>query len=182
MGSAGLLVAAAALLGSAAVALPVLLHMPWWLGLPVLPAAALAAWLAWRGRAVWALLAAVPLYVALLQIELPNLTPLWIAPRMAALLRTWPGYAPSGANLAASGFAEPSMMFLAGPHIFLLPTGKSAAVMLAHGKAAAIVNDDDRSAFEAEAARLGLAPRDFGRVAGYNYSRGNAVILTLFVR
>jgi 4-amino-4-deoxy-L-arabinose transferase-like glycosyltransferase len=171
----------AALLGAAALGLPMFLHMPWWLGAPALPAMALVAFLCWRDRPIAALLAMAPVYGALLWLELPNLRPLWIAPRLHTLLAAWPGYLPSGDNLVAGGYAEPSLLFLAGPHVALMPNGSSAAQALAHGRAAAIVTGADEAAFLAEARRLSLNPQLRGSVAGFDYSRGKPVTLTFFV-
>ena len=80
IGRAALAAAACALAG-AALALPPLLEGSWWLGLPACACVAVVATLAWRGRLTWALLGCIPLYAAILQLELPGLAPLWIAPR-----------------------------------------------------------------------------------------------------
>jgi hypothetical protein len=44
----------------------------------------------------------------------------------------------------------------------------------------AAVGDRDVAPFHAEADKLGIAPRAFAKVAGFNYSRGRRVTLTLF--
>jgi 4-amino-4-deoxy-L-arabinose transferase-like glycosyltransferase len=172
----------AMLLANAAVVLPILLHAAWWLGLPALPGLGLTVWLAWRGRPAWALLAAVPIYAALLQIELPRLRPLWIAPRVEAILKQSSFTLASGARLVAGGYAEPSLLFLAGPHMLLMPNGKSAADALARDRVAAIVNDSDLAAFLAESAEQGMSPTALGTVSGYNYSRGRPVTLTIYAK
>jgi 4-amino-4-deoxy-L-arabinose transferase-like glycosyltransferase len=171
---------AAVLLWAGALGLPIFLHMPWLLGVPALPALGIVTYQCWREKPVWALLAMAPVYLALLQLELPNLTPLWIAPRVHTLLSGWPGYQPSGVNLTAGGYAEPSLLFLAGPHIALMPNGASAARSLARARGAALVTDLDRDAFLAEARRLSLDTHPRGTVPGFNYSRGKRVTLTLF--
>jgi hypothetical protein len=180
--SAGLLLAAAAMIGVVAAIAPLALHAQWSLGLPAAAAVGLVAFLACRGFAGWALLAAVPLYTALLHTELPRLTSLWIAPRVEAMLARQAGDDPSGRGVVAGGYAEPSLQFLAGPYIMLMPNGTSAAYAMAHGRTTAIVNDDDLTAFTAEATKLGLSPHKLGNVAGYNYSRGRPAALTIFAR
>ncbi len=178
------LLLAAFVVGAASAALPVLLHGAWWLGLPGLAATALVAWCAWQRRLVAALCAAVPLYAGVLQLELPHLPALWIGPRLVALLRQdWPGYRPSGAGLAVAGYAEPSLVFLAGTQTVLLPDGAQAARALQAGTAGAVVVSDRELARFAGAARSeGLSFHDAGSVAGFNASRGRWVTLSLMLR
>jgi 4-amino-4-deoxy-L-arabinose transferase-like glycosyltransferase len=175
---------AAGVLAVASVALPLLLHESWWLGFPGLVAVAVTAWLAWHRRLALALCSAVPLYACLLQVELPNLSALWIGPRVSAVLRhDWPGYNPQGAGLAVAGYAEPSLVFLAGTQTQLLPNGALAAGALQSGKTTAVlVSDREMGRFEAAARALGIAPRLGGAVAGYNYSRGRWVTLSLMLK
>jgi 4-amino-4-deoxy-L-arabinose transferase-like glycosyltransferase len=183
--SAGGLAVAACVLGVGAAALPLALHAAWWLGLPALAAALLVAGLAWNRRVPAAALVAVPLlYAAVLGLDLPAVPALWIAPRVVtALARLWPDRPADGTGLAAVGFHEPSLMFLAGTHTQLLPTGWAGAAALADGTARMVlVGNRDMAAFAAEAARRGLMPLRLGEVSGFNYSRGRPVVLTLFGR
>ncbi len=178
MAAPGLTVTAALVLGIGAAVLPVAVGASPLLGVPAAVAAGLVGWLALQpGRPSLALVA-MPLFtMALLGFELPNATPLWIAPRVEAAL------AASGlaGPLATAGFHEPSLMFLAGTATILAPTGAVAARALAdHTAMAASVARPDRAAFEAEAARLGVAVQPFGEVHGFNYSRGRRTDLTLF--
>jgi 4-amino-4-deoxy-L-arabinose transferase-like glycosyltransferase len=175
---------AALILGGGAVALPIYLHAAIWLGLPALAACGLVASLAWRQRLVWAFAASPLLYTAILWLELPNLQPLWIAPRVETLLRTeWPGWNPLGKGLAVAGYAEPSLMFLAGTNLSNLPNGAEAATELADGTASAVLlTDADTPGFDLKASRLGLSPIRRGEVRGFNYSRGRWVGLSLYTR
>ena len=183
IGRAALGVAACALAG-AALALPPVLGASWWLGLPACACVAGVATLAGRGRLAWALLGCILLYAAILQLELPSLGSLWIAPRVeAALRRDWPGWNPSGDHLAVAGYAEPSLVFLAGTHTQLLPNGRSAADALHSGAAGLVlVTDREAAGFTREAQRLGMATRTLETVRGFNYSRGRWVSLSLLVR
>ena len=70
-------------------ALPPFLGSPWWLGVPGLLSAVLIAWLALRRGVLPAVLAAPLLYWSVLQLELPNLPALWIAPRAVSATRRW---------------------------------------------------------------------------------------------
>ncbi len=179
--STSLTAAAAALIGLAAIALPVALHASPWAGLPVLAAAILAGWLAVQpGRVVLALAAMPLLTAALLGVELPGLQPLWIAPHVESVLA---GAGLAGRTLGAVGFHEPSLMFLAGTRTELLATGAAGADALDAGEVAAlVVAAGDESAFQAEVARLHLAPVPIGHVGGFNYSRGRSVSLTIYRR
>ena len=165
---------AAAVLLAGAAALPIVTGAsPWLMAAPLL-AAALVGVLA-VGRVVPALAAAPLLYWAVLGGELPHDAPLWLAPRVAALHPPAP--------FGAVGYHEPSLMFAAGTRTEWIDTAALGADGLAAGRLASVlVTDRDLAAFGAEAARDGLAPRVLGEVAGYNYSRGRRVVLTLFGR
>jgi len=178
------LAAGGAILGIAAGILPFILHGAWWLGLPALAADALAGWLAYTGRLLWALAVAPLLYAAILQLELPSLPDLWIAPRVEQALRgTWPGWNPHGEGLVVAGYAEPSLMFLAGTDIKLAPDGARAAKALADGSASlAIIGDRDMEGFDKQARALNLSPHTVGQISGFNYSRGRRVTLTLMAK
>jgi 4-amino-4-deoxy-L-arabinose transferase-like glycosyltransferase len=176
------LVAAACVIGGGAVALPVAMHAAWWLGVPGALAAGVVALLAWQKRVAWAVVAVVPMYVAVLQLELPHITALWIAPRVEAALRAWPAWNAQGRGLAVVGYAEPSLMFLAGTDILLLPDGASGAAALARGRASLVlVTDRDLAAFEAACLRLNVTARDVAQVEGFNVSRGRWVVLNVMV-
>ena len=172
-------VAAAVLLGGAALALPIVIHASWLLGVPALLAAGLAGWLACCQQRPTLALAAMPLVsAALLGWELPQATPLWLAPRVEhALVAAGLADRP----LAAVGFHEPSLMFLAGTQTVLSATGADGAQSLASGAAgsAAVAARDDM-AFRAEAARLGLRLRRLASLNGFNYSRGRETDMTLY--
>ncbi len=184
-GALALFVAAAAVLGLGAAALPVFLarglSASALLGIPALLAVALIAWVgigADRLRVTTLSLLAMPLLTwALLGLELPNATPLWIAPRVAAAL------AAHGARtgFAAAGYAEPSLMFLCGTDTRMLPDGASGARFLAAAPGRVVlVEGRERDRFLAEAGAKGVAPHAFGEVDGFNYSNGRRVALTLY--
>jgi hypothetical protein len=159
----------------------------------------------WGRTGITAALLAVPLYAALLEGLAPRLAPLWIAPRLAALLSAEaPDLDPDAFGI--TGFAEPSVVFAVGAGTRLLPTGRDAARFLAardsggaparHAAATAspgrsgadappprilvAVGDRAEGDFRREAAALGLDLVEIGRVTGFNYTRGRWVTLTLF--
>ena len=180
IGRAGLVLAGGALAG-AALLLPAYLYQPLWIGIPACVCTLAAAWLAWHRRLWPALLMCVPLHLALLQMELPGLEPLWIGPRAAALLRRdWPGWNSMGDGLAVAGYAEPSLVFLTGTRTQLLPNGASAAAALRAGRASAVLVagtelDAFHAAMNTPRARWGTEKH----VSGFNSSRGRWVTLTL---
>jgi 4-amino-4-deoxy-L-arabinose transferase-like glycosyltransferase len=172
---------AGAVLAGGALALPLSIDAPAWPGVPVAAAVCIVVWLAAKVDRPAIGLAAAPLCtLALLGWELPHATPLWIAPQVERALVL---AGRSGTSLGAVGFHEPSLTFLAGTATALLATGQSGAQALASGEVATLaVSRRDEAAFDAEAARLGMAPRAFAIVSGFNYSRGYRTALTLYVR
>ncbi len=123
-------------------------------------------------------LSAVLLYAAVLGWELPGLWPLWIAPRVVASV---PGVL-TGQRLGSVGFAEPSLMFLAGTGTQFLLADEGVAA-LADGRVdVLLVGDRDLAAVKAGLAARGIAPRLVGVVPGFNYSRGRRVTLTALAR
>ena len=190
----GAFAVAAALIGIGAVLLPavVLSGLGWTdiFGVAGLLAASLVAWLVLRSRPDWQRMAlagalAMPLVTwPVLGVELPRLAPLWIAPHVAAALRAhWPAGRPGDRGFGAVGFAEPSLMFLCGTDTRLFGNAAEGARFLAGaGDRVVAVERRDLPAFREAAARLGLSPRAFTTVGGFNYSRGRRMELTLFGR
>jgi 4-amino-4-deoxy-L-arabinose transferase-like glycosyltransferase len=148
------------------------------LGVPALLAAGLIVWLLLR-RGFGAALMAAPLMIwCIVGFEFPALTELWVAPRVAAILR---GHWPDGVTFAAAGFAEPSLVFLCGTDTELLANGEDGARFLHDGRNRALLVDTrDRAEFMAEASRLSLKPRFVSEIDGFNYSNGRRVELEMF--
>ncbi len=179
-----LLAVVAAALAGAVLAVPPLLGAPPWLGVPAAFGALAAGAVAWRAGPWAASLPAVLLYAAILQLELPCLTPFWIAPRAVTALRAaWPGVPPDGGGVLAVGYAEPSLMFLVGPRLRFLPNGRQAArAWAAAPQGAALIAAPEAAAFIATAAQAGVAAPVAAIIDGFDYARGRAVTLQLFVR
>jgi 4-amino-4-deoxy-L-arabinose transferase-like glycosyltransferase len=180
----GLTALAALLIGAGAVAAPLLLHAAWWLGVPALCATALVLAAAVSGNAAAAIPASVLLFAAVLQLEIPSLTALWLAPGIVATLRQGaPAIGPDGAGVVTAGYDEPSLMFLAGTHISFWPSGAAAARFSARRTPeAAVVASSDVASFNAASTRLGLSWQKIGHVEGVNTARGQAIGLDIFVR
>ena len=171
----------AGVIGCSALALPIVLGLSPWRGVPVAVAALIVGWLASRPDGQVAALAAMPLFaLAFLGWGLPRAAPLWIAPRVEAALAT---AGVEGKVIGSVGFHEPSLMFLAGTGTIMEPTAATGAAALASGQIAALLVDDrDMAAFGAEAGRLGIVPRAVSVMNGFNYSRGRWTALTLYLR
>jgi 4-amino-4-deoxy-L-arabinose transferase-like glycosyltransferase len=183
IGRAFLLVAAT-LIGLGALALPMVLHAAWWLGLPASAACLLVAWLSWHGRPVLALAASPLLYAAILYGELPHIPALWIGPRIEAVLQSrWAGWNSLGQGVIVAGYAEPSLIFAVGTDTQLAFNGTQAATLLASRKdGVAIIGDRDKAAFDSQAKQLGLSLHSLGEVRGFNYSRGRWITLVILAK
>ena len=159
-------------------AAPMFLGLPWWLGMPALVAAGCVGWFAcraWAPRpAVAAVLLAPLAYAAVLGWELPQLAPLWLSPRVAAMLP--PG--PAG----AVGYAEPSLMVLAGTGTRWLRPGEAPAALADGAVSSLVVGSRDLPAVEAGLAARGIVPKHVAAIAGFNYSRGRPETLTILTR
>ncbi|MBY0338284.1 MAG: glycosyltransferase family 39 protein [Acetobacteraceae bacterium] len=185
----GLLAAVALGLGAVAVVVPFVVtgHEP--LGaLLAVPAAALLLWLVWREarQARWAraagvgVVAAIPLYATILEGTFPRIEPLWVAPRLEAMLaERAPGLRPQ--DFALTSHAEPSTRFHVGTEIHMLARGEEVARFLAAspGRVVAVGNRAEAD-FRREAERLGIQPTEIGQLPGYNYTRGRHLTLLLF--
>ena len=153
-----------------------------------LPAAGLLVWLVWREMdcAHWAraaalgVVAAIPLYVSVMQLTFPRIEALWIAPRLEAILaREAPGL--PAAQFGITGHAEPSTLFHIGGDLHLLRRGEDAARFLSDGPARVVaVGNRAQDDFAREAAALGLAVTEIGAVDGFNYTRGRPITLRIF--
>jgi len=84
--------------------------------------------------------------------------------------------------LGAVGFAEPSLMFLAGTDTRWLSPEEGARELLSGAVRTLLVADPQESATLAEARKLGMQPVPLAVLRGYNYSRGRFVTLWAFAR
>jgi hypothetical protein len=154
-----------------------------------LPCAALLVWLVWRemDRAHWAraavlgVVAAIPLYTSIMQFTFPRIEALWIAPRLEAVLaREAPGLARRAIRhhqpcraLHPVPYRRRAAPAAPGRGCSALPGGGQPAAWWPWATA----RMDD---FRREAAAQGLTPREIGEVAGFNYTRGRHITLSLF--
>ncbi|MBU6372302.1 MAG: glycosyltransferase family 39 protein [Alphaproteobacteria bacterium] len=141
-------------------------------------------WFAARGEAVRALIAAAVAAVVVWPVTfaaaVPRLDHIWLAPRVAAAVQSV--RACPNATLATSPYQEPSLVFLYGPDLTKRVTPLQAADVLAADPACALalIGVEEREAFLARTAALGLAVQPIGAVAGVNYSNGDYLELTIY--
>jgi 4-amino-4-deoxy-L-arabinose transferase-like glycosyltransferase len=107
---------------------------------------------------------------------LPDLDRLWLSRNAAELIAK---HAPApGMPLVAVGYGEPSLVFLLGGHVrFAVP---EAAPELVAGGGAALVSSRDDAMFKQSLGAHGLAAHQLGSVAGFDYSNGQRMELTLY--
>ncbi len=112
---------------------------------------------------------------------LPRLDPLWLGRDAAATVaRLAPG---TGAeSLAASGYAEPSLVFAVGAPVRLVEAGTAARFLAESPGRVALIGREERPAFEAALAAAGARAEALDTLAGFNYSKGRWTTLTLYRR
>jgi len=119
------------------------------------------------------------LYWAVLEVELPQLGALWIAPRVAAALGN---RVPNGVGFGALGYQEPSLRFVCGTATQFLPGPVDAARFLAGEGKIVLVDGAEQQAFLTAAQGLGFSPNPFATIRGFDTGRGRQVTLWLYTR
>ncbi len=157
-----------------------------WIALPVLAAACLAAgasWLAFArglperalGLAVLASCLLGPGVLGLAQRQLPALK---VSPRLAAFRDRLPCADPVVASL---GYREPSLVFLTGTGLDLLPDAAAAKSFLEGGGCRLLyVEGREREAFNTAWPVSRPAPTPLGEVEGFNLNTGRRVFVTAY--
>ncbi|MSP49756.1 MAG: glycosyl transferase [Alphaproteobacteria bacterium] len=155
------------------------------IGLAALAATLLAAIAVCYRRWLWAtaistLTAWSVLAVAFGQI-LPRLDALWLGREAAlSIVRQAPGT--SAAAMAASGYAEPSLVFAAGTPIRLIDAGAAGRFLAEAPGRIALIGREEQPAFLAALAAAGAEAEALDTLAGFNYSKGRWTTLTLYRR
>jgi 4-amino-4-deoxy-L-arabinose transferase-like glycosyltransferase len=127
--------------------------------------------------ALLGILAAIVVYPILTLGLAPKLPPLWVSPQAAALI------AKDGKSndppVVLAGYVEPSLVFLLGTNT-RLETGHAAADDSAGRGGLVLVEDHERQNFLTELGARGAPSGIVDALAGYDYSRGRSVHLTLY--
>lgn len=131
-----------------------------------------------RRVAIVAVLAGVA-YAVLFGVIAPALTPLWISPRVAEAVQ---GHRPcEDTVLAASGYHEPSLVFLVGTDTLLTDTEGAARHLLSDPACAmALVPEADEGKLQNLLIQAGKQANRLFLVQGVNYSSGDRVSLVLY--
>ncbi|PZQ60327.1 MAG: 4-amino-4-deoxy-L-arabinose transferase [Phenylobacterium zucineum] len=112
----------------------------------------------------------------------PRLEPLWLSQRLEAALdaaRLLPRQGLAEAPVAVAGFAEPSLVFALGTATEL--DGPEEAAQAIVENRPAIVEQREEAAFRAALASRGGKAREVAQVHGINYSKGDDMILRVYV-
>ena len=129
----------------------------------------------WRGqtrRTVgFLVMAGVLSFAGLFLFAAPRLSPLWISPRIAAIV-------PATDPLVAAGYHEPSLVFLHGTATLLTDAGAAAKFLAETPHAWAAIEASQQDEFLASLA--GHQVETAGEVDGFNYSRGRPARITLW--
>jgi 4-amino-4-deoxy-L-arabinose transferase-like glycosyltransferase len=108
----------------------------------------------------------------------PSLDRLWLSRAVAELVAHYG--IPKDASVAATGYAEPSLVFLLGSNTKIGGVDRAAQNMTMARGALALVASTDDAAFHAALGALGWEPREVGKVEGLDYSNGRNLALTLY--
>ena len=143
----------------------------------------LSAWAAWRLRPRPAIIlaggSALVLFTSAYTLVLPELTTIWLSPRIAAAVaavRPCPD-----SVLASASYSEPSLVFAVGKATRLV-NAPAAADHLANNLSCglALIGTRETPAFQARLGVLGIAPQALAEVKGINYSTGRKLDLTIY--
>jgi len=155
----------------------------WIMALPIIGAAGAAVFFLLRGEGENASISAIAtgaLFAAIAMAAVaPQLEQLMVSVRSAELISR-SGAAPSA--VVAAGYHEPSLVFLVGTKMKLVPKGSDAADFLTKTpNSVALVEDGMLPDFQQYLVKNNFSADAIGNVKGINYSkRGNVVSLTLY--
>ncbi len=143
----------------------------------------LSAWAAWslRPRPALALAggSALVLFASAYALVLPELTTIWLSPRIAAAVaavRPCPN-----SVLASASYSEPSLVFTVGRETRLVNAAAAADHLAAHQSCGlALIGTREAAAFQARLEILGIAPRALAEIKGLDYSTGRRLDLTIY--
>jgi 4-amino-4-deoxy-L-arabinose transferase-like glycosyltransferase len=144
---------------------------------------AMAGWAAWRNRPRLALAgagaSALVLFASTYALVLPNLSTIWLSPRIAATVaavRPCPD-----SVLASSSYSEPSLVFHVGKDTRLVNAPAAADYLASHAACGlALIDTREEPAFQARLHILGVVPRALAEVDGLNYSTGRRLSLMVY--
>jgi 4-amino-4-deoxy-L-arabinose transferase-like glycosyltransferase len=157
----------------------------WW----GLVAAILALFAGWLGsgirppaeplpRIALAAVASAAFFAVLTLFVLPGLKPVWLSPQIAAAFEK--AKPCPNSRLIATGYAEPSLVFLAGTNTLLVGPEDAARALAADKCAVAVVDGRHVEAFTKALPGGQASVDEVATVRGVNYSKGTERLLILF--
>ena len=112
---------------------------------------------------------------------LPSLKSLWISPRVAAVVTKYRAENCKGSTLYAVGYHEPSLVFQVGTDTVLTnPEGAVHALKIRPNCTVALIADRYLEYFNKMAFGNGVKLRQLSEIQGFNYSRGQKIMLRLY--
>jgi hypothetical protein len=108
----------------------------------------------------------------------PQLDRLWLSRGAAKLVADYGP--PKDVPVVATGYAEPSLVFMLGTKTLFAAADRAAEHLATARGALALVEAQEDATFRAGLAARGWMPRELGKVSGFDYSNGRAMILTLY--
>jgi 4-amino-4-deoxy-L-arabinose transferase-like glycosyltransferase len=172
------------------------LALPWWIeqrfdpwalwpALAAVATSVLAVWQAWSGRlqtaATVTVLGALFTLAPLVHAVLPRIQGLWLSRAVAqGVSRHAPTMGGTVLAVAASGFDEPSLVFLLGTSTQLLSPQQAAGYLHDHPGALVVISAPLDADFHHKLAELQQPVRVLETLRGFNYSKGKWVTLRLY--
>jgi 4-amino-4-deoxy-L-arabinose transferase-like glycosyltransferase len=172
------------------------LALPWWIdqrfdpwvlwpALTAVLTSGLAVWQAWSGRlqtaASIAVVGALLTLAPLMHQVLPRIHGLWLSRAVAqGVSRHAPAMGGPAPAVAASGFEEPSLIFLLGTGTKLLSAQQAAGYLHNHPGALAVISAPLDAEFHHQLAELRQPVRVLETFRGLNYSKGQWLTLRLY--
>jgi 4-amino-4-deoxy-L-arabinose transferase-like glycosyltransferase len=132
-----------------------------------------------HSAALGSLIIAFLLYLGLFQLTVPRLEQLQVSVRVMDMVQAARA-AMQRTDIAATGYAEPSLVFLAGTETQLGTVFDTAAFLAADPRHMAVIESRFEPEFRQAVGGQGLAVVELGRVEGINYSKGDPVDLRLY--
>ena len=127
-----------------------------------------------------AVIGSVVFFAPVLQWVLPDLRALWLSNAAAAAVARGPSRGNGSRPLAAVGYHEPSLIFLAGTNTALIEPQPAVGFLKERSSGLVLVSDDQLTAFERAASELGVRIHEVWSLHGFNYSMGQWTQLLLF--
>jgi 4-amino-4-deoxy-L-arabinose transferase-like glycosyltransferase len=140
--------------------------------------------LCWRGQlaqaSTIAVISSVVVFVPLLQWVLPDLGSVWLSRAASAAVARQPRGRDAARPIAAVGYQEPSLVFLAATDVALIEPQEAASFLRERTDGLVLVSENQRAAFTRAAIDIGLSVHEVWAMDGINYSQGRRTRLSLF--